>query len=252
MKNKAFNPLLNETFLIRPNADYKGMIVRPDGYEHPNEILRYAGGKWIPDDGEPDLAFIHGVFYYGVNIPNSTNILWEWSDADLTESFLPKYLHKVAKSWHYYTLDDTPFGDEAYQWDNSNHPNKIAVESASNLVCKLHGCANGVLANILSEGKYKDDIKCIRDKLILIQSTMKPLTMPENPTCYLCKDNGKGHLFQALESYKEDLEYRLEENQESINKAESTIADCEYENEKCQEELKEVNEELNKLMDREN
>lgn len=75
-QNKIFNPLLNKTFLIRPNeAAFNGQsIVRPGDYQHPNQILRYADGQWLPDDGKPDLAFVNGVFYYGVNIPQYTNL----------------------------------------------------------------------------------------------------------------------------------------------------------------------------------
>ena len=89
--NNNFNPLLNETFVFRPtDAPIEGTVITTSGFEHKGQgLLRYAEGKWIPDDGEPDIAFVEGVFAYGVSLPYSTNVLWSWRDLDLSRSFLP-------------------------------------------------------------------------------------------------------------------------------------------------------------------
>ncbi|MFA5299850.1 MAG: hypothetical protein WC389_16825 [Lutibacter sp.] len=246
MQNKIFNPLLNETFLIRPTNDFKGSIIRPSDYTHPTHALRYADGKWLPDDGQPDLAFVQGVIYYGVKIPDYTNRLWEWSDAELTKSFLPKYLHKHAGSWHYYTINNTPYDDEQYRWDNSNHPNKIAEELASKKVCELNGCGNGVIADIDRECNF-DHPKWISNKMIIIKSTMQPLTKPDNPICYLCLNNGRGHLLKALRDYKENLEYEIEDYDNQISKAQSDIYDWERNKQKSLELLDNATKELRDL-----
>jgi len=247
MTTKVFNPLLNETFLIRPHNKIYGSTVRPSDYDHSKQgLLRYAGGLWIPDDGEPDLAFVQGVLYYGVDMPDWGNIIWHWNDADLTKSFLPKYLHKFAKSWHTYTVDNTPQDDE-YKWDNRNHPNEIAKRVACDLVCSVHHCANGVCAGITSEDNYPNSVQWIKDKMILIESTMQPLTAPENPVCYLCLDNGKGHLIEALQRYKDDLEYTIEDCEKNISKAQTQIYDYEAELEDANKELPDIIKELQTL-----
>ncbi len=66
--NNNFNPLLKETFVFRPtNAQREGIVITTSGYKHEGQgLLRYADGKWIPDDGKPDLAFVEGVSAYGV------------------------------------------------------------------------------------------------------------------------------------------------------------------------------------------
>ena len=90
------NPLLKEAFVFRPSdIPIKGIIATTSSYRH-NEhtFLRYAEGTWIPDDGEPDLAFAKGVFAYGVFLPHSNNISWSWLDQELSRSFLPEYLHR--------------------------------------------------------------------------------------------------------------------------------------------------------------
>jgi len=225
MDKEAFNPLLKETFVFRPfnNCEGRGITATNDGYRHEEQgILRYANGEWIPDDGEYDLAFAHGVFAYYVSLPDYCNVIWSWRDLELTRSYLPEYLHKYAKAHHIYTSDNEPM----HQWDNSQHPNKLAGKSAMNKVSSIHGCANGRGAYLCSESP--SETPWLAEKRILIQSTMKPVLIPENPVCYLCLDNGKGHLIEALQDYKEQLECDIEYAQETINKAESDIADSEY------------------------
>ncbi len=55
-----FNPLLNEVFVFRPSdVPTEGVVITTSGYRHGGQgLLRYAKGKWIPDDGKPDLALL--------------------------------------------------------------------------------------------------------------------------------------------------------------------------------------------------
>ena len=244
IKQTVFNQLLKETFVFRPfnSSEGKGITVTSYGYKHEGQgLLRYADGQWIPDDGKYDLAFAHGVFAYGVSLPDYTNIIWSWHDMALTQSWLPERLRKYAKGHHCYTIDNTPF-DQQYHWDNSQHPNEIAIKSAMDKVCSMHDCANGRGAYLTSENK--GDVPWLTEKRVLIQSTMQPVLIPENPICYLCLDKGKGHLIEALQSYKEELESDIEYAQETINKAESDISDSEYIINKAKEKLPEVVEEI--------
>jgi len=244
MTEQIFNLLLKEIFIFRPfnGCEGNGITVTTYGYKYRGqELLRYANGQWIPDDGEYDLAFAHGVFAYYVSLPNYSNIIWSWRDIELTRTFLPEYLHKYAKAHHLYTTDNLPM----QHWDNDQHPNKIAGDSAMHKVSSIHGCANGRGAYLCSESP--SEIPWLRKKRVLIQSTMQPVEIPETPICYLCLDNGKRHLIEALQDYKEQLESDIEYAQETINKAESDIADSEYIIRKAKEKIPNVTIELQNL-----
>jgi len=238
------NPLLKETFIFRPfnGCEGKGITATTDHYDHQTQgLLRYANGKWIPDDGEYDLAFAHGVFAHYVSLPDYSNVIWTWRDINLTRSYLPEYLHKYAQSHHIYTSDNQPMR----HWDKSQHPNARAGKSAMDKVRAIHHVANGRGAYLCSESP--SEIPWLNEKRMLVQSTMKPVLIPENPICYLCLDNGRGHLVEALQDYKEQLECDIEYAEEDIGKAESTIADSEYIIYKAKEKLPEIIEKLKAL-----
>ena len=242
-----FNPLLKETFVFRPfnGGEGRGIIVTTNKFDHAMQgVLRYAEGQWIPDDGEYDLAFASGVFAFGVSLPDYTNAIWSWLDMDLTKKWLPERLYKYA-SWHHScTINNTPF-DQKCHWDKRQHPNEIAMKSAMDKVCSIQGCANGSGANLTSEGKR--DVPWVAEKRILIKSTMQPVLIPENPICYKCLDNGKGHLIEALQSYKEQLESNIEYAQEAINKDQINIYDNEDVISKATEGIPRITGELKEL-----
>lgn len=244
---ELFNPLLKETFVFRPfdGSVGRGITATPSGYQHSKQgLLRYADGQWIPDDGEYDLAFVRGVIALGMHLPDFPNVIWSWNDIELTHCWLPDKLHKYARGHHFFTVDNSPFSQD-YHWDKSQHPNAIAMKSALDKACSMHGCGNGRGAYLTSEGKR--DEPWLSEKRILIQSTMQPVLIPENPICYLCLDNGKGHLVEALQSCKEQLEADIEYAEEEITKAQSNIYDNEYIIEKANEGIPEVIEELKAL-----
>jgi hypothetical protein len=246
MKTDIVNPLLNETFVFRPLHE---------GYDYTRiQGLRYANGRWIPDDGEYDLAFVISNFAYYVALPQYSNLLWTWSDAPLAKKWLPEYLHRYAESWHSMTIDNTPTSDDyrRYSWeDDDPHPNRVAGRSAMNKACELHHCANGRSIRI-DDAQYDTNQwihanEYIKRGVLKIQRTMQPVTLPIKLECYLCADNGKGHLIQALQDYKDDLGAQIEDNEQQINKAETTIYDCEYENEQARKKLPTIIAELNNL-----
>ena len=83
----------------------------PDGYEW-LELFRFCGGKFVPDDGELDKAFV------GKGIPPGS------------------------KSGNWF-----PFGIGSELADvgvrEDDHPNCVAYEAAMDHGLKLYGCCNG-------------------------------------------------------------------------------------------------------------
>jgi hypothetical protein len=80
---------------------------------------------------------------------------------------------------------------------DESHPNYIAEDSAMDKCCQLYSCANGNSASIISEKTYTP---YITRGLILIQSTRKMVTKPDNIKCSLCANRSKGHKEQAFKS----------------------------------------------------
>lgn len=242
---KDFNPLLDETFVFRP---FEGMekggrgsiAVNVSSHPHPTGLLRYANGNWIPDDGEPDLAFVQGVFAYGVDLPYYTNILWSWRDLETAHQHLPDDLKRKVYGWHHMTIGNKPHYD--FHWDERNqHPNEIAYRSAMHKCSSIHGVANGRSIRIDQDSEW------IKRGLLYVKSTMARVVPPDNPVCFLCLDNGKGHLLEALESRQSELEGKIEYYQDSLEKAERDIANYEYDIEKAKKLLGQVNAEITGL-----
>lgn len=242
-----FNPLLNETFVFRPSdVPIEGVVATTNRYKHEGQgLLRYAEGKWIQDDGEPDLAFVHGVFAYGVSLPYSTNILWSWRDIDLSRSFLPKDLQNFTRGWHYQTVNNTHWED--YYWGSfgtgrDKHPNTIAYEDAMHKCSSIHGCANGRGIDLTIDNEW------IKRGLLWVQATMQPINAPVNPICFLCLDNGKGHLLEALDGKKSDLECKIEDSWRLHNKAEIDAIDYEDSAKNAEEKLKEIEQRIIEIL----
>jgi len=240
-----FNPLLNEVFVFRPTDEPReGAVVISSGYQHYRQgLLRYASGEWIPDDGKPDLAFVHGVFAYGVNLPYSTNILWSWRDLELTRQYVSGELSRFYISgWHFQTINNTHWKD--FRWDShqrDSHPNTIAKKSAMDKCCSMHGCANGAGPELTLPNAW------IERELLWIKSTMKLVKAPDNPICFLCLNNGKGHLLEALRSKKSSLESAIEYNWKAHQKAEKDVIDYKDSAEDAEERLKDIEQQIQAL-----
>ena len=195
--NNKINPLLKETFIFRPLKQHDNM-------------LRYAEGSWIPDDGQPDMAFVYyddfpAVEY--VNIPYNTNILWEWSE-----------LVDRKAVWHYCTTNNRDWGDYRFE-ERDRHPNEIADRSGFDKCCSLYHCANGRSISLTSDNDY---IKLGR---LIIQSTGKPVTKPDNIVCFLCLNDGYGHQLRTLQSKKAQLEGDKEHYEREIQNHEAALYD---------------------------
>jgi len=217
------NPLLNEVFVFRP-------------FEKVD--LRYAEGKWIPDDGEPDLAFIgpsYGPPYaFYINLPDHTNILWSWMSSEESKKWVEKELDRYVSPWHYYTIDNEPWDD--YHWDKRNkHPNEIAGRAAMDKCCNIHHCANGRGITIDSENDN------IRQGKLWIRRTMERVIVPKNPICFLCLYDGQGHILNALRYKRSQFESDLELAQKCYDKALSDELDYEGNIEFYTKELAELN-----------
>jgi hypothetical protein len=96
-------------FKFRPPSRLVGYGYGKRGLENYG-IRRYAGGKWILDDGKYDMAFIGytpggreggAPIYYGVDMSSNKN------------------------------------------GNHSFHPNSIAYRSAGDICCAINGCASG-------------------------------------------------------------------------------------------------------------
>lgn len=241
--NKVFNPLLNETFVFRP-------------LQTTHYTLRYADGQWLPDDGETfDLAFIDEGLALYVHLPNYSNLLWSWTNKAQTRQWLPEHLKQFNnQNWHYMTIDNTPLDDEYSRFkfpNDDTHPNAIAGRSAIDKCCQLFNCASGHGPNLIDatkdDGRYIKSDDYISRGLLRIQRTNEPIVIPHKLTCYLCENNGKGHLLEALKSKIEDVENSIVYSQEQIDKWKSNIDDEEYDINNARTRLEELKKELKEV-----
>jgi hypothetical protein len=220
------NPLFKEIIVFRPLTNS-------------SHLLRYANNTWIPDDGEPDLAFVdlnNSLAYY-VQLPNYKNVIWSWFDLELTKKVVGNDFSKIEyrKGWHTMTVDNTDEDDEKYHWFSwdieKEHPNGIASRHAMDKCCSLHHVAQGRAVYIFCE-----------DKISLfkwVKSTMQLISPPQNPICHLCLNDGLGHKTEIFHSMYTDALGAKEHEQEIKDKAESDMLDAEYNLEKIEEHLAE-------------
>ena len=165
---------------------------------------------------------------------------------DLSRSFIPNedLNRHHTNGWHYQTVNNTKWED--YHWGSfgagrDQHPNEIAFRSAMNKCSSIHGVANGRCVDLTINNEW------IKRGLLLVKSTMQPIKPPDNPICFLCLNNGKGHLSDALESKKSTLEGDIEYNWELHNKAEIDAIDYKDAAENAEGELKDIEEEIKAL-----
>jgi hypothetical protein len=116
---------------------------RPTPGYFDNDFFRYADGKWIPDDGEYDLAFCSSfgppICLY-VETPYHPNILCSWLTGTWTERVNQ---HPKGNPWHY-ALKDYSIGWRGPTNDGYRESvNRNAGESGMDFLCKKHSCANG-------------------------------------------------------------------------------------------------------------
>jgi hypothetical protein len=195
----------------------KVYVFRPPKEYCTPALRRYAGGGWIPDDGKVDLAFVSGNQALYVDPPNHEGILWQWHDE--------KWV------WHCHVRDPQQgWGRAISMRERDDHPNGKASRAAMDEACKHFGCASGHGVSPIRADDFGDIWDC---------DTMEKVVPPENPTCFLCMDNGRGHrLLKALEETK-DAKWSMEDAQEELRKTRVRVYDLEDEVETYRESVRE-------------
>lgn len=216
LTNNDVNPLLKESFVFRPLKQHDNM-------------LQYAEGAWTPDDGQPDMAFVYydtfpTVEY--VRVPYYANILWSWHE--ITDG---------KATWHYCTTNKKHWEDYRFE-SRYNHPNEVADRSGFDKCCSLCHCANGVSISLTNDNDY------IRLGKLIIQSSGKPVTKPDNIVCFLCLNNAYGHRLQSLQGKKASLEGDREYYDQQIKDHEINLYDTKHSLERTDEKLVELEQEL--------
>jgi hypothetical protein len=141
------------------------------------DILRYNAGKWTPDDGEYDLAFIYNNICLMVELPYQKNIIWSWYD---THWGATEPRHPRRNAWHYALREGaTDWGGD---WRSYAHPNRRAGDSGMNKAADLHGYANG------RHIEFKPPSQHIMAGLVRERETGKLLTIPTDIHCCFCGD----------------------------------------------------------------
>jgi hypothetical protein len=145
------------------------------------EFKRYAEGKWIPDDGEYDLAFCgradggYPLCFY-VHVPSHENIVCSWFTRHWGD-YEPK--HPGGNAWHYALREGTKdWGNEPSNYDG--HPNRVADESGMSETSRIHGCANG-------DGvEFHPDDPHIKTGLLRDAKTKEVFQWPTGMRCMYC------------------------------------------------------------------
>jgi len=170
------------------------------------DCLRYADGRWISDDGKPDLAF---VGYDGcptalhVEIPSS-NLLWMWRDKNYC--------------WHYMYE-----GHDRRSVKVGNHPNVIAERASMDKCCEIYSVANGSGPAPFSEENIE---RWIREGKIWVLRNGKliPFKKPKLIECTLCLTG----------------QHDVEMVEREYNHVRGALDDLLEEKKKIQERLKEI------------
>lgn len=138
-------------------------------------LYRYAGGLWIPDDGEWDISFYGDYMAYYVEIPYQKNILWKWTTQHWS-GFEPQ--HPGGNAWHYYLRGgETDWGG---QWDRYAHENERVGRLAMSECCSKYHCANGRAV------EFKLDDPYMFHGLVRNRETKEIVVPPSEPECMYC------------------------------------------------------------------
>jgi len=195
-----------ETYVLRP-------------LEGSGPWLRYAGGLWLPDDGEFDLAFVNAVqpIALGMVLPSYEGIEWSWRDLAATRAAVG-VVDECARvdAWHT-QVRDPAVGDGRYVPFQEKHPNGRARRAAMDKCCQLHHLASGRGPHFQLGDAW------IAAGLVhtLAGETVRE---PESPTCFLCANDGLGHKLRYLKAERERLESSLAYARERADKLELDLA----------------------------
>lgn len=142
-------------------------------------LHRFAEGKWIPDDGEYDLAFAWNNVCLYVSLPYQRNILWSWCRGHWSGSD-PR--HPRTNPWHYMLREGA--AEWGGSWGRDEHPNERAGRSGMTWVVGQWSCANG------HHVEFHLDDPHIAAGLVREQATKKIVTFPARPICMYCHGDG--------------------------------------------------------------
>lgn len=197
--------------------------------------LRYAGGLWLPDDGEFDLAFVNAdqPIALGVSLPSHEGVEWSWLDLAATRAAIGVDEDARVDAWHTQVRDpaegkgkDVPFGGAIEQ----SHPNTQAFRAARDKSCELYHVASGRGPHFV-----------LGDPWIaagLVHTFVgEVVQQPETPACFLCANDGLGHKLRCLKDERERLESNLAYSRERADKLELDLADERDEVERLTERL---------------
>lgn len=157
--------------LLWPVFTFRPIITRP------GELFRFAGGAWIADDGEPDLAFFGESIAYRIDLPHRENIVWSWLDGHWSAA---EHRHPRSNPWHYSLRPgETQWGAP---WARHAHPNVIAGDQAMRRCAAKYRVANGGGPEINKDGPYH------ARGLIRLQETGEVYRRPAVLPCMFCGD----------------------------------------------------------------
>lgn len=155
-------------------------------------VLRYAGGEWLPDDGEWDIAFVSYMgcapYGLGVNLPYQRNIVW----SGLTTHWRGHQARhpRGGNPWHYMLrAGQTEWGGD---WGRDAHLNTRAYEAAMNKCCSLNRCANG------RGPEFKLGDPYVAAGFLRDRETKEVVKFPEPPHCMYCGDGWAAQIAAKL------------------------------------------------------
>ena len=165
--------------LVWPVYEFRPL---PGGFA--GDVLRYADGKWIPDDGEYDIAFI-GDWRSGegwsfpaclmFEPPYQKNIICSWLTTHWTGAVKE---HPRGNPWHYALREGKK--EWGGDWGRDSHPNYAAGRSGMSERASRGGCSNGVHI------EFHPDDKHIAAGLLRERETKKIFEWPTGMRCIYC------------------------------------------------------------------
>jgi hypothetical protein len=158
-------------------------------------LRRYAEGKWLPDDGEWDMAFIGMANAAEAGSGNHftypccllydphyhEDIIWSW----LTTSWRADYpSHPRGNPWHYSLRPGTT---EWGKGNYGNHPNRLVGDKGMSKVSSEHGCASG------RHAEFEIGNAIIKAGCLRRASDKSVVTFPDAPECMYCRQSWNQH-----------------------------------------------------------
>jgi hypothetical protein len=169
----------------KPTSGYELQAVyefRPlPGFFQGGEFRRYAGGEWIADDGEYDIAFISNwgapiCLYFAPSYQR--NIIASWVDGHWSAR---EPRHPRGNAWHYALRPGTT--DWGGDWGRDKHLNEKVGRLGMNKLCSEVRGANGRHVEPTSMADPHMLAGLVRNR-----DTKAILTLPHEPVCMYCGD----------------------------------------------------------------